>query len=75
MGIEEYEALLADQGGTCALCNSKPQDNPHGQLRVDHCHETGRVRGLLCHLHNTGIGMLGDTVEGLEQAIKYLKGA
>jgi hypothetical protein len=42
-------------------------------LCLDHNHETGKFRGWLCDNCNTGIGKLGDTVEGLERAIAYLK--
>jgi hypothetical protein len=43
-------------------------------LVIDHDHETGEFRGWVCNDCNVGIGRLGDTVEGLEQAIDYLKG-
>ena len=40
---------------------------------VDHCHETGRIRGVICYPCNMGIGHLGDTVDGLKNAIRYLE--
>lgn len=49
------------------LCGS---DN----LVVDHDHETGIVRGMLCQSHNKAIGMLGDSVEGVQRALDYLMG-
>jgi Recombination endonuclease VII len=64
---EQYEAMLVFQDGKCALCGTgKPVD-------IDHDHASGRVRGLLCRSCNVGLGQLGDTVEGLERAIAYLK--
>ena len=67
---EHYDALLLEQGGKCALCD-KPSTDP--RLNVDHCHESGRVRGLLCWKHNSALGMLGDDEEGLMRAIQYLR--
>ena len=77
--IQEYDELLKKQGGVCAICG-RPEEirNPtardRSSLAVDHCHETGKVRGLLCFKCNTGIGALGDDIEALERAISYLKG-
>lgn len=75
--LEEYETLRVSQGCVCAICGSS-KNNVTGKRRdwnwsVDHCHETGRVRGLLCNSCNRGLGMLGDTVERLEKALLYLK--
>jgi isoleucyl-tRNA synthetase len=66
---EEYAALLTRQNFVCALCKLKPP------IDVDHCHDTGRVRGLLCRGCNVGLGQLGDCVEGLERGIIYLRGS
>jgi len=70
--LSEYEELLAKQGGVCALCRTS-ETISRGTLAVDHCHETGKIRGLLCFKCNTGIGALGDSVEGLERALSYLR--
>lgn len=75
---EEYLAMHAAQGGVCAICG---QDEPgaHGRtgtkfkLSVDHCHDSGRVRGLLCQRCNRAIGLLGDDIKLLESAIEYLQ--
>jgi hypothetical protein len=74
--LEEYGGLLGAQGGCCAICNTK-ENGVHGKRRtwnwsVDHCHTTGKVRGLLCNQCNRGLGMLGDTKEALQKALKYL---
>jgi hypothetical protein len=77
--VEQYEELLQRQGGGCAICGST---EPRGRQRsyhrrnfaVDHCHETGEVRGLLCFPCNAAIGQLGDTVEHVQSAVRYLSG-
>ena len=76
--IPEYNKILEEQGGVCACCGRK-ENNVMGPRRdwnfaVDHCHDTGRIRGLLCNDCNRGIGLLGDNVKGLEKALEYLKG-
>jgi hypothetical protein len=71
-GLSEAEALgrLEDQGGCCAIC-----DRPlvQSSMRVDHCHTTGAVRGILCNPCNAGIGMLGDKANHLFRAFAYLE--
>lgn len=70
---DEYDTLAKAQNYSCKLCGKHASEEPRGNLVVDHCHETGRIRGLLCSVCNTGIGKLGDTIEGLEKALDYLK--
>ena len=65
---EEYNNMILSQNNLCAICN-KPSDKT---LHIDHDHATGRVRGLLCHTCNTGIGMLQEDVVVLNRAIEYL---
>lgn len=71
-GIEitesEYVGLVEAAGGCCQICGR----NPDG-LHLDHCHETGRVRGLLCSTCNTGLGKFGDSEERMEVALDYLR--
>ena len=62
-------ALFEASDGLCALCYDAPA------TVVDHDHETGAVRGALCSGCNTGLGRLGDSVNGLRQAIEYLETA
>lgn len=64
--------MFAEQNGCCAICGDH-QSNQARSMAVDHCHETGRVRGLLCMKCNTGIGKLGDSPELLRKAIAYLE--
>ena len=70
--LEEYQAIYQSQYGKCAICkieflslNKMPS--------VDHDHTTGKIRGLLCHLCNSGIGLLGDNYKRCLDAAMYLK--
>lgn len=68
--VEQYNEMLESQGGVCAICH----DNNIRELKlaVDHDHETGKVRGLLCDRCNRGIGLLR-TIKNVKSAYKYLK--
>jgi hypothetical protein len=73
--LEDYECLLAEQGGNCAICGNHPPDKGASRLSVDHDHGTGQVRGLLCRRCNTMLGLiesvgLADTVG--ERVAAYL---
>jgi hypothetical protein len=70
---ETYNELLERQNSVCALCGG-PEPTSRS-LAVDHCHESGRVRGLLCTVCNTALGKLGDTVEAFERVLAYLRAA
>jgi 5-methylcytosine-specific restriction endonuclease McrA len=73
---EEYAALLTEQGGECALCGSKEARGRWGtHFHVDHCHASGKVRGLLCASCNSALAQLGDSVEGLTRALDYVRRA
>ncbi len=71
--IEQYDEMLAAQGGVCAICGNAEADARLYKLHVDHCHSTGKVRGLLCGACNRGIGNLGDDIDKLKSAIRYLE--
>lgn len=75
LSVEAYEALLSKQGGLCAICRMPPSQSARwpGRFCVDHDHETGRVRGLLCFNCNTGLGSFGDDPDQLRQAAGYLE--
>ena len=70
---EAYDSMVSDQNSKCAICGRAAEDCVHRVLVVDHCHDTGRVRGLLCNKCNGGIGLLGDTVDAVEKAVAYLR--
>ena len=63
-----YKLMWKAQSGLCAICDDI-LTRPH----VDHDHATGKVRGLLCHRCNPGIGLLKESIDTLQQAQKYLK--
>lgn len=70
MSLWEYDELFKLQNGRCAICGTPPL---HNRLSVDHDHDSGKVRGLLCAHCNTGIGYLRDDQEILNAAIMYLR--
>jgi hypothetical protein len=69
----EYNTLLHKQNNVCKICGQKEQSKRNKRLAVDHCHTTGKVRGLLCSNCNRGVGLLKDNIQLLEKAIEYLK--
>ena len=74
--VADYDAMLESQGGTCALCDATPETQRARYttyFHVDHCHDTGRVRGLLCGEHNLLLGRFGDDPVLLRQAADYLE--
>ena len=73
IGLQEYEEMLRQQGGRCAICEAIEADVRGCRLHVDHCHATGAVRGLLCSNCNHGLGKFADLPERLEQAALYLR--
>jgi len=64
---EQWEELAAKQEGKCAICLR------YLPLRVDHNHATGKVRGLLCHSCNLGIGIFEDDPDRLQRASEYVR--
>jgi len=74
---QEYETKLASQDYKCALCGKDANNNVRRgkvePLYVDHCHKTGKVRGILCDLCNKGIGHMRDNEEFLMAAAQYIR--
>lgn len=68
----EYEAKLAAQNGGCAICGGINAKSGQ-RLAVDHDHETGQVRGLLCNNCNSAIGKLRDSSATARLAVAYLE--
>jgi len=69
----QFDEMLESQNGKCAICKADPPTGHKKRLNVDHCHQTGAVRGLLCDACNRGIGLFKDDPERLNKAISYLK--
>lgn len=72
ISLNEYNELLKVQGNCCAICK-KPQQEQKRNFAVDHDHNTGKIRGLLCIKCNRGIGLLQDNVDIIQEAVKYLR--
>lgn len=68
---DTFEKILREQGDRCACCRTAEPGKTG--WHVDHDHQTGLIRGILCSNCNTGIGMLGDSLVGVERAALYLR--
>jgi hypothetical protein len=76
--LEVYNKMLLDQDYKCAICKISETEIKHKRntyFAVDHCHKTGKVRGLLCNNCNCILGFINDDTEHLNNAIKYLENA
>jgi hypothetical protein len=77
INLNDYNNMLLKQNGVCAICGEKERRKSRYtaicRLTIDHCHITKRVRGLLCHRCNFGLGQFRDRIDLLEKAIIYLK--
>lgn len=72
LSIEDYNNLYLKQEGKCKICE-RHQDDFKKRLSVDHCHKTGKIRGLLCDDCNTSLGKFRDDLKTLSNALKYLE--
>jgi len=72
--VDQYDEILASQGGKCAICGTTDPGGRGNRYHVDHCHETGSIRGLLCHMCNKTLGNFGDNISGIMRVVKYLSG-
>lgn len=70
ISLSEYESMAESQNGRCAICDSLPDKKG---LAVDHCHDSGRVRGLLCNKCNAALGFFRDDPERVGAAMAYLR--
>ena len=75
LSLEDYNLLLKSQNEVCKGCGVFYKDALRGKLFVDHCHTTGKIRGLLCQKCNTALGMINDNTNTLISLINYLKEA
>lgn len=69
---DEFYAMLESQGGGCAICGCQNSGAVGRVMSVDHCHKTGKVRGILCHPCNKGLGMFADDSARVAAAADYL---
>ena len=78
MTLEEYNQMLLNQNNLCAICRMRfnlEQNRKEMEKKacVDHNHQTGKIRGLICNSCNTGLGRFKDNIDLLREAIKYLE--
>ena len=76
LSLNDWEQIFNKQNGLCAICDLPETSTNRGvlmRLSVDHCHSTGKVRGLLCSKCNKAIGLFGDRPDVLRNAAKYLE--
>lgn len=73
--LDNYQQMLIEQNNSCRICGTLTADksNISRRFAVDHCHTTGKVRGLLCIKCNAGIGMFNDNLDILISAVSYLQ--
>ena len=70
---EEYNELVKAANKTCQICGTPEGDDKPTKLVVDHCHDTGKVRGLICDRCNRALGLVGDNTKTLSNLITYLE--
>lgn len=70
--LDEYNTLLEEQDHSCRVCGTHA-DETSRNLAVDHCHETGKIRSLLCNKCNTALGLLNEDVDVMKKLIKYVE--
>jgi hypothetical protein len=70
---EQFDEMLVDQNNQCKICSIEFKGTKY--THIDHCHDTNRVRGLLCNDCNLALGQFSDNTDILDNAIKYLKNA
>lgn len=68
--LEKFNKMMLEQNNCCAICKKAYKEK---SLCVDHCHVTGKVRGLLCNKCNKALGLLNDNCELLKTAASYLE--
>lgn len=71
--LDAFDKMLEDQNFKCAVCEGNETHDKHRVMAVDHCHETGKIRGLLCFKCNSALGNFNDNKQLLINAIKYLE--
>ena len=72
LSIDEYKTLIESQNNSCKVCGTHAKNNLKGKLYIDHCHTTGKVRGLLCMKCNSALGLLNDDKVLIQNLLDYL---
>jgi len=74
--MEDYRRMVEKQDGRCAICGRTAiqASLKRKRLAIDHCHKSGKIRGLLCISCNSGLGHFGDDLSLLLKAVAYLEG-
>jgi hypothetical protein len=72
LSIDEYKTLIESQNNSCKVCGTHAKNNLKGKLYIDHCHTTGKVRGLLCMKCNSALGLLNDDKALIQNLLDYL---
>lgn len=75
ISLDQYKGMLAGQRGLCAICEQPETEIRGGRLKalaVDHCHETGEIRGLLCTACNKALGYFRDDEKRIGAALRYI---
>jgi len=72
MSMEDFKELMSLQNGMCAICGYSDTSDKNKFPLVDHCHQTGKVRGLLCMNCNQALGKFKDSTSNLTAAMAYL---
>jgi len=70
---DAHAELLKNQNYKCAVCGATKENSLGNVLHVDHCHKTGKVRGLLCDRCNKGLGMMRDSIVNIKSLVVYLE--
>ena len=75
LGVTEaqYKAMYIEQAGRCGICRQRLYSKRYKAFAVDHCHSSGKIRGLLCTRCNTGLGLFKDDPTALQRAIDWIK--
>jgi hypothetical protein len=72
ISLEEYSEMLCKQEDKCAVCGKEHLEEPNKRLVVDHCHTSGKIRGLLCNNCNTALGLVKESVQVVEKLKDYI---
>lgn len=74
--VDEYNSLAEATGGVCCICENPFTEGRRSErgMNLDHCHDTGRVRGIICAKCNVSLGAFDHSTRVLENAVAYLSG-